>query len=124
LARRRRVADKQREEFERRVVALIRNQLEDMEKEHPGYEIGDFVLTFEFFDPPLLDPGEELGAWVGGRYGGWWPNGQTFGSSSSWYVDRRLVWDAWLYVDRKWKEDEMRRENRRLDNDQEADVDG
>jgi hypothetical protein len=45
---------------------------------------------------------------VGGRYAGWWQNGMTFGSGITYEIDRALVWDAWLFVDRKysqWREE-------------------
>jgi hypothetical protein len=94
--------DKQLEDFERRVLALIRHELSGMEEDEPGYEIGDFVLTFEYSVPP--DHDVEIYPWAGGRYAGWWPNAMTFGSGINYRVDRALVWDAWLFVDRKYNE--------------------
>jgi hypothetical protein len=94
--------DQQHEDFERRVLALMRYMLENMAENNPGYEVGDFVLTFEYFTPP--GPDEELDPWEGGRYAGWWPNGKTIGSGINYGIDRRLVWDAWTYVDRKFNE--------------------
>jgi hypothetical protein len=94
--------DQQLEDFERRVLALIRHRLSHMEEDNPGYEIGDFVLTFEYSVPP--DPDEEIDPWAGGRYAGWWPNGMTFGSGITYEIDRALVWDAWLFVDRKYSQ--------------------
>ena len=45
----------QREEFERRVLALIRDQLDYMDEDNAeGYEIGDFVISCRYWGAPSL----------------------------------------------------------------------
>ncbi len=78
------------EEFERRVLALIREQLEVMERKFPGgYEFGDFVITCRFYSAPL--PGTSMEPWYGGPYPGWLQEIWTVGSSTSWDVDISLA---------------------------------
>ena len=89
-----------REDFERRLLALVRDKLEELEEDYPdGYEVGDFLVTFDFFSAP--EPDAPLYPWEGGRYAGWYPNGMTFGSSRSWFIDERLLHDALDFVRRK-----------------------
>ena len=78
------------EEFERRVVALIRDQLEAMGEDFPdGYEFADFVITCRFYAAPA--PDASMQPWYGGPYPGWVQNAWTRGSSTSWPVDISLV---------------------------------
>jgi len=92
-----------REDFERRLLALVRDKIEQLDEDYPnGYEVGDFLVTFDFFSAPDADT--ELYPWEGGRYAGWHPNGMTFGSSRSWFIDERLLYDALAFV--KGKKDE------------------
>src|SRR6266849_758979 len=85
------------EDFERRLLALVRYKIEQLDEDYPsGYEVGDFLVTFDFFSAPEADT--ELYPWEGGRYAGWQPNGMTIGSSRSWFIDERLLHDALDFV--------------------------
>jgi hypothetical protein len=89
-----------REEFERRLLALVRYKIEQLDEDYPnGYEVGEFLITFDYFSAPEADT--ELYPWEDGRFAGWHPNGMTFGSSRSWFIDERLLNDALAFVKRK-----------------------
>lgn len=78
------------EEFERRVLALIREQLEVMGTSFPGgYEFADFVITCRFYSAPA--PGTTMEPWYGGPYPGWLQEIWTIGSSTSWDADISLA---------------------------------
>jgi len=80
----------QRQEFERRLLALVRHQLDYMDEDYPhGYEIDDFVITWRFHVAP--EPGSTLQPWFGGPFPGWEMDGYTTGSSTSYIVDEELL---------------------------------
>ena len=92
-----------RGDFERRLLALIRHHLDWADKEHPhGYEIGDFVITWEHFEAP--NPEDELDPWEGGPYPGWWPGRTTLGSSRSYYIDENLLEKALNHIRERLEE--------------------
>ena len=87
------MGSEQREEFERRILALVRRQLDFMDDDYPhGYEIGDFVITWRFHSAP--EPGAALMPWHGGPYPGWDVGGYTSGSSTSYLIDEEILLDA------------------------------
>jgi hypothetical protein len=58
------------DELERRVLALLRDFIEDSRENFPsGFEIGDFVLVFEFLEAP--DEDLALRPWEHPRDPGW-----------------------------------------------------
>ena len=94
----------QREDFERRLLALVRNQMDSWDERFPdGWEITDFVVTARGFLAP--DPGGSINPWAGGPYPGWYVNGWTRGSSPSWLVDVELLQDALDYTTRQQNRD-------------------
>jgi hypothetical protein len=79
-----------REDFERRLLALVRDHFDWVDEEYPdGYEIGDFVLTWHHYQAP--DPNEPLKPWYGGPYPGWATGQTTLGSSPFLYEDEVLL---------------------------------
>jgi hypothetical protein len=101
------MASGQRDEFERRVLALVRDQLDHMDENNPdGYEFGDFVITCRYWAAP--EPGSTLHPWDGGPYPGWWVNAWTRGSSRSYWLDAELLQDALESVQQR--ADEAQRE--------------
>jgi hypothetical protein len=85
------------EDFERRLLAVVRDHFEWVDGEYPdGYEVGDFVLTWEGYKAP--NPNKTLKAWYGGPYPGWMPGNTTLGSSTSYLVDKRLLEVALAHV--------------------------
>lgn len=91
------------EEFERRVVAIIRDQFETMAEDFPhGYEFADFVITCRFYAAPA--PDDSMEPWYGGPYPGWVQNGWTRGSSTSWPVDIALIAEASEHLQRRFDE--------------------
>ena len=86
----------QRDEFERRLLALVRHQLDELDEDYPdGWEISEFVLTARFYWAP--EPGTPLDPWEGGTYPGWRMNAWTGGSSTSYLHDAELLSDALEY---------------------------
>jgi hypothetical protein len=81
-----------REEFERRVLALVRSRLDRMDEHDPGWQITEFVITWEYFRPP--DEDEKVSAWAGGPFPGWHRYTWTVGSSTQNWVDEVLLKDA------------------------------
>jgi hypothetical protein len=80
----------QREEFERRVLALLRRQLDVMDEVSPGaYELGDFVLAGRYWFAP--EPDTQLHPWDGGPYPGWNMDVWVAGSSPADWVDAELL---------------------------------
>jgi hypothetical protein len=94
-----------REDFERRLLALVRSHLDWVDEEFPhGYEIVDFVITWEDFYAPT--PDTPLEPWEGGPYPGWLSSGATLGSSTSFRTDERLLEDALEHIRRRMQGDE------------------
>jgi hypothetical protein len=90
--------NEQREEFERRLLALVRSRLDTMDEDYPhGWEITDFVITARYYYAP--EPDTPLDPWDGGPYPGWAMNGWTRGSSGAYWHDAELLQDA-LYFTR------------------------
>ena len=84
------MADEQRDDFERRLLALVRDQLDELDRDwSDGWEITDFVVTARFYAAPA--EGEQLAAWEGGPYPGWSVNGFTRGSAAAYFVDAELL---------------------------------
>ena len=78
------------EEFERRVLAVLRDQFETMEEWSPnGYEFSEFVITATYWSAP--EPDAELHPWYGGPYPGWWLTQWTRGSNVSLNVQKVML---------------------------------
>jgi hypothetical protein len=79
-----------REDFERRLLALVRNEMDGIDEDHPhGWEITDFVVTARYYGAPK--EAVELFPWDGGPYPGWQVNGFTCGSSPAFFLDAQLL---------------------------------
>jgi hypothetical protein len=86
-----------RDEFERRLLALLRSQLDILDRDWPnGWDVTDFVVTVRFYTAP--EPGAPLDPWAGGPYPGWMANAFTRGSSTSYFVDAELLQAALDYT--------------------------
>jgi hypothetical protein len=89
--------EEQREEFERRLLALVRYRMDGMDEDYPdGWEISEFVITARYHTAP--QPGTTLDPWAGGPYPGWGMNGFTLGSSPTYFHDAELLQDALDYT--------------------------
>jgi hypothetical protein len=92
-----------RAEFERRLLALVRDHLDRNDERYPdGWEIADFVITCRFYIAP--DPEGDRQPWEGGFYGGWIPNQFTLGSSDSYWHDLELLEEAVRFVKRRFND--------------------
>src|SRR4051812_8750812 len=112
-----------RAEFERRLLALVRDQLDWNDQAHPeGWEIADFVITCRFYVAP--DPEGDRSPWEGGFYGGWIPNQFTAGSADSYWQDLELLEEAVRFVKRRFNGEQAsadKRENEDEDEDEDED---
>lgn len=89
----------QREEVERRVLALLRSRLDECDEWHTdGYEIGDFLLVYQIFTAP--HPEGELDPWAGGPYSGWDTDIGFVTSSESWWFDEAVLRECLTWVRR------------------------
>jgi hypothetical protein len=80
-----------REDFERRLLALVRNYMDEADEIYPeGYEIGDFMVLYELIRRVPED--EPLEPWTGGLRTGWESPGIAFSSTTSAY----WLDEAWL----------------------------
>ena len=80
-----------REEFERRLLALVRNYLDEAEDLYPeGFEIGDFMVVYEVFT--RVEDSEPLEPWSGGVRSGFNSPVVSFSSTTSTY----WLDEAWL----------------------------
>ena len=83
----------QREELERRVLALLRRQLDVMDELNPeGLDFGDFVLTGRFWAAPETDATPN--PWDGGPYPGWYMSVWVTGSSPADWIDEEILEQA------------------------------
>jgi hypothetical protein len=88
-----RMANDQREEFERRLLALVRNQMDYLDEDYPnGWEITEFVVTARYHTAP--EPEAPRYPWEGGPYPGWMINGWTRGSSLAYWHDAEILQEA------------------------------
>ena len=86
-----------REEFERRLLARVRAQLDFSDERYPqGYEVTDFVLIARVYCAP---EDSEMEPWYGGPYPGWTQTGFTVGSSPSYLTDQQLVEESLAYLE-------------------------
>jgi hypothetical protein len=80
-----------REEFERRLLALVRDYMNAADELYPeGYDIGDFMVFFEVFT--RVPDTEQLDPWSGGPRAGWNSPIIAFSSTTSAY----WLDEAWL----------------------------
>ena len=80
-----------REEFERRLLALVRNFLDEADELYPeGFEIGDFMILYEVFS--RVEDSEPLEPWSGGVRAGLNSPMISFSSTTSAY----WLDEAWL----------------------------
>ena len=93
----------QREEFERRLLALVRLELDAMDEDYPhGWEISDFVITARTHYAP--EPGTPLDPWAGGPYPGWYVSAWTRGTSPAYWYDAELLYQALEYSNKRHSE--------------------
>jgi hypothetical protein len=80
-----------REDFERRLLALVRRYMDEADELYPeGYEIGDFMVLYELIRRVPED--EALEPWSGGLRSGWESPAIAFSSTTSnFWLD-----EAWL----------------------------
>ena len=97
------MASEQREEFERRLLARVRLQLDYLDEDYPngGWEVDDFVVTAFFHS--VIPPDQKLEPWQGGRYAGSEVRQFTVGSSRGYWWDALMLKQA-LDVTRRWQE--------------------
>jgi hypothetical protein len=80
-----------RDEFERRLLALVRNYMDQADERYPdGYEIGDFMVIYEM--TTRVPDGADLDPWSGGVRAGWNSPVVAFSSTTSAY----WLDEAWL----------------------------
>jgi hypothetical protein len=80
-----------REEFERRLLALVRDYMDEAEDHYPeGFEVGDFMVLFEIFT--RVDDSEPLEPWSGGVRSGFNSPVIAFSTTTSAY----WLDEAWL----------------------------
>jgi hypothetical protein len=95
--------DSPRDDFERRLLALVRQQLDFMDQDNPdGWEISEFVVTARYHTAPA--PDAERSPWEGGPYPGWGLNAFTAGSSPQYWHDAELLHEALNHALRKQEE--------------------
>jgi hypothetical protein len=88
-----------REEFERRLLALVRDYLDNADEIHPdGFEIEDFIVLYAVRVAPSAD--DELQPWDGGDYPGWWRKLSVSSSTGSTWQDEAML-DAGLTAARE-----------------------
>jgi hypothetical protein len=82
-----------REELERRLLALVRDYLDESDEAHPeGYEIEDFMVLYHVRYAPT--DGADLNPWDGGSRPGW-SLGIDFSSTTRTYLhDEALLAEA------------------------------
>jgi hypothetical protein len=89
----RRMVEEQREDFERRLLALVRSQMDQTDERYPdGWVITDFVVTARGYVEP--DPDAAVHPWAGGPYPGWPMHAWTVGSSPEYQIDLELLRSA------------------------------
>jgi hypothetical protein len=97
------VSDDAREAFERRLLALVRHQMDFLDEDYPdGWEITEFVVTARYHTAPDADT--ELFAWEGGPFPGWGLNAFTRGSSPQYWHDAELLQEALSHTLRRLDE--------------------
>jgi hypothetical protein len=102
-----------REEFERRLLALVRSYMDKADELYAeGYEIGDFIVLYEIFTRE--EDSERLPPWSGGPRAGWNSPFVEFSSTTTEY---------WL--DEAWLVEALERvRRRRFEPETEHDADG
>jgi hypothetical protein len=116
--------NEQREEFERRLLALVRAQMDYTDEDYPhGWEITEFVVTARYHVAP--EPGTTLDPWECGPYPGWGINAWTRGSSPTYWHDAELLQQALDHVLRRDNEllNESDAEDEPGDEDESEDAD-
>jgi hypothetical protein len=92
------VAFDPRADFERRLLALIRNYLDECDEiyEH-GYEIGDFMVIYQVYEEPGLD--DSLKPWRGGPAAGRFQGVAFSTTTRNWWVDEAMVREVMRRID-------------------------
>ena len=82
-----------RDEFERRLLALVREYVDDTEEEYPdGFEIEEFMVLYQIRVGPPSD--WELRPWHGGDHPGSWRELGISTSHGSWWMDEAMLNEA------------------------------
>jgi hypothetical protein len=85
------VAD--REQFERRLLALVRDYLSETDEEFPeGYDIEDFIVVYQVRYAP--EEGKDLQPWHGPPRPGWWLGVAFSSTTGSYWHDEALLAEA------------------------------
>jgi hypothetical protein len=85
------VAD--REEFERRLLALVRDFLDEADEESPGgYDIEDFIVVYQMRYAP--DAEQPLQPWHGGQRPGWYLAVAHSSSCGHYWQDEAMLAEA------------------------------
>jgi hypothetical protein len=87
-----------REDFEHRVLALLRDRLDECDETYgdANYDVGDFMIVYQIYeDHPPPEP------WHGGPYAGWIQDVHFVTSSPSWWIDEALLTEALAWVRQK-----------------------
>jgi|KBSMisStandDraft_5_1062788.scaffolds.fasta_scaffold804357_1 hypothetical protein len=98
-----------REQFERRLLALVRDYLNETDEEFPeGYEIEDFIVLYQVRFAPPED--QDLQPWHGGPNPGWWLGVSFSTTTGSHWHDEALLAEALQRV--RDRRSDLRSENR------------
>jgi hypothetical protein len=82
-----------REEFERRLLALVRDYMDGADRLYPGgYEIEDFIVVYQLRSAP--DPDESLEPWDGGTRPGSSFRISVSASTKTWSHDEAMLAEA------------------------------
>ena len=85
--------DHVREEFERRLLALVREYLSEADELYPeGYEIDHFMVLYQLRIAPLS--GEDLTVWDGGAHPGWRYGIASSSTTHDYWHDEILLTEA------------------------------
>jgi hypothetical protein len=79
-----------RNEFERRLLALVRDYMDSADELHPdGYDIEDFMVVYQL--RIALPADEPLKAWDGGPQPGSRPSVACSSTSRSWWQEEHML---------------------------------
>ena len=103
-----------REEFERRLLALVRDFLDMNDEDSPeGYEIEDFMVLYHIRYAPADEA--DLNPWDGGSRPGWWLGVAYSSTSGANSQDEAMLAEALQRV-RNWRR-EIAQESEASDED-------
>jgi hypothetical protein len=115
-------SEAQRQEFERRLLALVRWKFDRLDEDFPeGWEITEFVVCGRFYTAP--EPDDDPKPWYGGPFPGWGQNGFTLGSSTTFWFDEDLLEESLQYTRNRQAELEADHDDDDDEDDEDEDED-